>query len=110
MLKPQLIALSGPLNGNVLLLTGKEISIGRDPSNVICVDSRSVSRRHCLIVRSEDEVLIQDLDSLNGTFVNDVPIKERKLGKGDKIAIGDSVFLLVSDDEETNDRREPVDT
>jgi transcriptional regulator with GAF, ATPase, and Fis domain len=108
--RPQLIALSGPLNGNVLLLTGKEISIGRDPSNVICVDSRSVSRRHCLIIRSEDEVLIQDLESLNGTFVNDVPVKERKLGKGDKIAIGDSVFLLVSDDEETNDRPEPVET
>ena len=109
LVKPQLVALSGPLNGNALYLTGTEISIGRDPSNVICVDSRSVSRRHCLIVRSEDEILIRDLDSLNGTFVNDVPIKERKLGKGDKIAVGDSVFVVVFDEEETSDRRERIE-
>ena len=109
LVKPQLVALSGPLNGNALYLTGTEISIGRDPSNVICVDSRSVSRRHCLIVRSEDEILIRDLDSLNGTFVNDVPIKERKLSKGDKIAVGDSVFVVVFDEEETSDRRERIE-
>src|SRR5215510_14744422 len=90
----QLVALSGPLNGSATTLTGMEISIGRDPSNTICVDSSSVSRRHCAISRNENELLIRALDSLNGTFVNDVPIKERKLNKGDNIALGDSVFVV----------------
>ena len=97
---PQLVALSGPLNGKAPHLIEAEISIGRDPSNIIYVDSGSVSRRHCVIFRRDDDLFIRDLDSLNGTFVNDVPIKERKLSKGDKIAIGDSVFVVVIDDDE----------
>jgi transcriptional regulator with GAF, ATPase, and Fis domain len=108
----QLVALSGPLNGSATTLTGMEVSIGRDPSNTICVDSGSVSRRHCAISRNEHELLIRDLDSLNGTFVNDVPIKERKLSKGDKIALGDSVFVVVDEDEplEVQDRALPDST
>ena len=105
---PQLVALSGPLNGNGLDLTGMEISIGRDPSNLIHVDSGSVSRRHCLIVKKEGELFIRDLDSLNGTFVNDVPIKERQLCKGDKIAIGDSVFVFVIDEDEPEEERSRI--
>jgi Nif-specific regulatory protein len=108
----QLVALSGPLNGSATTLKGMEISIGRDPSNTICVDSSSVSRHHCAISRSEHELLIRDLDSLNGTFVNDVPIKERKLSKGDKIALGDSVFVVVDEDEpvEVQDGAAPDNT
>jgi transcriptional regulator with GAF, ATPase, and Fis domain len=105
---PQLVALSGPLNGDARYLTETEISIGRDPSNLICVDSSSVSRRHCLIFRKEDELFIRDLESLNGTFVNDIPIKERTLSKGDKIAIGDSVFILVIDEDEPAEERGPI--
>jgi transcriptional regulator with GAF, ATPase, and Fis domain len=102
---PQLVALSGPLNGSALDLTETEISIGRDPSNLIQLDSGSVSRRHCLIVNQEGELFIRDLDSLNGTYVNDVPIKERHLRKGDKIAIGDSVLVFVVDEDEPSAER-----
>src|SRR5215831_13499650 len=104
----KLVALSGPLNGNVTWLTGTEISIGRDPSNTICLDNGSVSRRHCVIFKKEDEPLIRDLDSLNGTFVNDVPIKERRLTKGDKIVLGDSVFVVIDEDEPIELRRRDV--
>jgi len=97
----RLVAISGPLNGTDTRLgeNWKEISIGRDDLNDICVDSRSVSRRHCVIERKNSEVIIRDLESRNGTFVNDVPIKERTLRKGDQISVGDSVFLLVIDDD-----------
>jgi Nif-specific regulatory protein len=97
----RLVAISGPLNGTDTRLgeNWKEISIGRDDLNDICVDSRSVSRRHCVIERKNSDVIIRDLESRNGTFVNDVPIKERTLRKGDQISIGDSVFLLVIDDD-----------
>jgi transcriptional regulator with GAF, ATPase, and Fis domain len=108
LVEPQLVALSGPLNGSALDLTETEISIGRDPSNLIHVDSGSVSRRHCLIMKKESELFIRDLDSLNGTFVNDVPIKERQLRKGDKIAIGDSVFVFVIDEDEPAEERSGI--
>src|SRR5262249_20540802 len=78
------------------------------------LDSLSVSRRHCLIVGREDELFIRDLESRNGTFVNDIPIKEKKLTKGDKIRIGDSVFILVSEEDEAarkmQDRVQPDTT
>jgi Nif-specific regulatory protein len=75
------------------------------------VDSGSVSRRHCVISQRGDEFLIRDLESLNGTFVNDIPIKERKLEKGDKIAIGDSVLIVVDEDEPAEIRdRAPIDS
>jgi transcriptional regulator with GAF, ATPase, and Fis domain len=97
----RLVAISGPLNGtdSHLRENWKEISIGRDDLNDICVDSRSVSRRHCVIERRGSELVIRDLDSRNGTFVNDVPVKERTLRRGDQISVGDSVFILVIDDE-----------
>src|SRR5262245_38663211 len=97
----RLVAISGPLNGTDSQPSENwtDISIGRDDSNDICIDSRSVSRRHCVIERKESQLVIRDLDSRNGTFVNDVPVKERALQKGDQISIGDSVFILAFDDE-----------
>jgi Nif-specific regulatory protein len=52
-----------------------------------------------VVVQTADDLIIRDLDSLNGTFVNDVPVRERPLSNGDKIAIGDSIFLCVREDE-----------
>ena len=97
------VAISGPLNGTDSHPDGdwKEISIGRDQDNDICVESRSVSRRHCVIQRKDAQLVIRDLDSRNGTFVNDVPVKERALRRGDQIGVGDSVFILVIDEEKS---------
>jgi len=97
----RLVAVAGPLNGTDSNLgeNWQEISIGRDESNDLCIDSRSVSRQHCVIERRDSELILRDLDSTNGTFVNDVPIKERSLRKGDQIGVGDSMFILVIEDE-----------
>src|SRR5262245_21192393 len=105
---PRLVAVAGPLNGTAAQITGTETLIGRDPSNRICVDSRSVSRRHCVIQQDGNQFLLRDLESLNGTFVNDVPIKERVLKAGDQITLGDSVFVFVLDQDETADPLEGV--
>jgi transcriptional regulator with GAF, ATPase, and Fis domain len=97
----RLVAVAGPLNGtdSKLAEDWQEISIGRDESNDLCIDSRSVSRRHCVIERRDSDLILRDLDSTNGTFVNDVPIKERSLKRGDQVGIGDSMFILVIEDE-----------
>ena len=116
----RLIAISGTFQGTVFALTDSAVSIGREPSNTVCLNDPSVSRRHCLLRRivneSEIEVSetgseqpsvqtaqwsITDLESFNGTFVNDVPIKEQILGHGDHITIGDVVLLFVIQDVST---------
>ncbi len=97
---PKLVAVAGPLKATVLPLTEKEISIGRDPSNVVVIDDLSVSRCHCVVSRRGASLSIRDLESHNGTFVNELPIKERILEHGDRVTIGTSLFLVLLDEVE----------
>jgi transcriptional regulator with GAF, ATPase, and Fis domain len=61
----------------------------------------SVSRRHCVLRREEDgRFQIRDLGSRNGTVVNGLPVKQQWLHHGDEIAVGDSVFLFLLEDED----------
>ncbi len=57
-----------------------------------------MSRRHCQIQSDANAWTIRDLDSLNGTFVNGVPVRERPLRHGDQIQIGTSLFLFLLQD------------
>jgi len=90
----RLEAVAGPLEGRTFPLVEDELSIGREPSNQISLLDSLVSRRHCVIRRSGQGFLIQDLDSRNNTFVNNVPVKERLLVDGDQIRIGKSIFVF----------------
>jgi transcriptional regulator with GAF, ATPase, and Fis domain len=95
--QPRLIGIAGPLSGEVLALTGSELTIGRDPSNRICLADLSLSRRHCEITILGDAApCIRDLHSSNGTFVNGMQISEQVLADGDRIQLGESVFLFIS--------------
>ncbi len=97
---PKLIAVAGPLRGIIFELTSQEMVIGRDPSNQISLVDRSLSRKHCLIKLEDQQVMAIDLESRNGTFVNDVPIKNYALKHGDRIRTGGSHFLVLLNDEE----------
>jgi len=90
----RLEAVSGPLEGRTFPLTEGEVSIGREPSNQISLLDSLVSRRHSVIRKDGGGFLIQDLDSRNSTFVNNVPIKERLLADGDQIRIGKSTLVF----------------
>ena len=97
----ELEALAGPLKGTSIPLSSDQISIGREPTNLISVVDAGVSRKHCIILREGGEFKIQDLNSRNSTFVNGVPISERVLVSGDEIKIGNSLFLFVLPETET---------
>jgi Nif-specific regulatory protein len=94
-MNPRLIAMAGPLKGSLLVLQIDEVTIGREATNRIYLGDLAVSRRHCLIERAGDEFVLRDLDSFNGTYVNGVPVKERRLAHGDRISVGDSQFLFL---------------
>ncbi len=61
-----------------------------------------------MIKQHGGETKIIDLESLNGTFVNGVPVKERLLDHGDQIAIGDSLFLLLVEESEADSLKAPA--
>ena len=83
-----LIALSGPSAGARFLLDSDSISLGRENSSDIFLDDITVSRKHSQISRSGDEFTIEDLKSLNGTYVNAQSIARTSLRTGDELHIG----------------------
>ena len=84
----QLVAIAGPRRGATLPVPDLEVSIGRDADNWLVIESDGVSRRHCVLRPGPDGVTIADLDSLNGTFVNGVPVKQRLLEQGERDRAG----------------------
>jgi Nif-specific regulatory protein len=95
-MEPRLIAISGPLKGTTVLLAEAETVIGREPGNAVAISDPLVSRRHCSIRRDDNgRVQVSDLESLNGTFVNGLPARDKALEHGDYIKIGSSEFIFL---------------
>jgi Nif-specific regulatory protein len=93
----RLIAVAGPVPKTEFPLGDEEAVIGRDVAATVCVNSRSASRRHCVVRRNGDQYLIKDLGSSNGTLVNGLPITECVLQHGDRIAVSDALFVFATD-------------
>ena len=93
---PRLAAISGKLKGAIFNITEDELIIGRETSANLCLADASASRRHSKIEKTDEGLVITDLESLNGTFVNDVPVRSRVLEHGDRVRIGDSQFLFLA--------------
>jgi transcriptional regulator with GAF, ATPase, and Fis domain len=98
-MSPKLIGLTGPSKGMTVILDENECSIGRAPSNQLCLGGDLVSRQHCVIRKAGNQFVIEDL-STNGTFVNNEPVKKRALAHFDHLTIGDSVFIFLLDEGE----------
>lgn len=87
--KPLLVVIGGPVDlGRQIDLTSGEVDIGRGEDVTFRIDSDLVSRRHASIRRFGLTFAIKDLDSTNGTLVNDKPVTTHTLVEGDRIRIG----------------------
>jgi ABC-type multidrug transport system ATPase subunit/pSer/pThr/pTyr-binding forkhead associated (FHA) protein len=64
------------------------ITIGRDASNDVVIDHPVVSKRHAEIIKQNGKVILIDLGSTNGTFVNGIKVKRHPLQELDRIVIG----------------------
>src|SRR5262245_26913196 len=95
-MNPRLFAVAGPLTGSTITLTEAETSLGRESANLVAISDLSLSRRHCVVARDGDEFKVRDLESLNGTYVNGAPVKEKSLSHGDHLRLGDTVFIFLS--------------
>lgn len=88
-----LIAQRGPNTGARFLLDADEVSVGRDPSSDIFLDDVTVSRRHAVFRRVDSGYAVQDIGSLNGTYLNGALVDSTVLRTGDEVQIGK--FRLV---------------
>ena len=97
-MKPRLAAITGKLKDTVISMNEGPVLIGRQVAANLRIRNASVSRRHALIEKDGDKFVIADLDSRNGTFVNDVPVKRCELQHGDRVRIGESLFFFLVED------------
>ena len=68
--------------------------LGREGTCDIYVESNQVSRRHCLLQVTERGLLVKDLESTNGTFVNGIPMTDGYINDGDRLSLGTYVLTL----------------
>lgn len=90
-----LIVIRGARLGARIVPEDSPIELGRSASVDFQISACSISRRHCRIVRRNDTVWVEDLQSTNRTFVNDWPVRRAQLQDGDHLRIGPTVFKYV---------------
>ncbi len=74
-----------------------EVTVGRNPGNIIRINNPSVSRRHTKLIYEHGQVSIYDLNSSNGTYVNGMRIEEQVLDDGDLVRVGEFPMEFVDD-------------
>ena len=84
------------------------ITLGRLDDNTIIVDNLAVSGYHARIDKTGDDFILTDLQSTNGTFVNDKKVTSHKLTHGDNIVIGKHVILFVGTGKGKADGADPA--
>lgn len=84
---------------------GRPVTIGRAPDNDIPIDNLAVSNYHARVYSEAGRLVVEDLDSLNGTLVNELRVERSTLRDGDSILIGKHHVLV----DQARDAALPVD-
>src|SRR5262249_20716599 len=86
----------GKLEGKAIPITRLPFVIGRDPQCQLRPASPVVSKRHCALLSRDEQAFVHDLNSTNGTFLNDHPVKgEVALHQGDVLKVAPIPFAVT---------------
>jgi two-component system, cell cycle response regulator len=91
-----LVVIYGLELGRKYNLENANIIIGRSSKSDVQIDQESVSRNHAKIINTGKSIILRDLGSTNGTYVNDQLIDEYVMRDGDFIKIGRTIFKFLS--------------
>jgi hypothetical protein len=80
--------------GRIVPLDGRPITLGRARDNDVVLTDGRVSRHHARVQGRRGTLILSDLESRNGSRVNGVTVSEVVLGPGDRIQLGDSMFVI----------------
>jgi pSer/pThr/pTyr-binding forkhead associated (FHA) protein len=94
--KAMVVVHRGANKGSRYLISEERTSIGRSPESEIFLDDVTVSRSHAVIERNGSAFSLNDLGSLNGTYINNQSLKTAPLTCGDEIQIGKFHLIFVS--------------
>ena len=90
----KLVVLTQSMAGRSFDLAGERTTVGRVEDNAFQIAEPSVSSRHCEILLRGEEVVIKDLNSTNGTFINGEKISESVLKPGQTLRLGNVELKL----------------
>lgn len=101
---PKLIVLNGNQVGKCIDLS-KGIKIGRSETCSLRIMVPEISREHCRIFKEEENFFIEDLNSLNGTKINNEDVKNKvELKNGDLVSIVFNDFKYIIDHEKSENK------
>ncbi len=100
---PSFVVMEGDEKGRVIYLSKNYLTIGRGSHSDIVIPDKTVSRKHCLIEVNGIDVVVIDLESSNGTYVNNVKINKAHLKPGDKLRIGSTLLKFDLADKEDSE-------
>ena len=91
---PRLVVLSEGFTGRAYDLKVEKTTVGRVEDNAFQIPDASVSSHHCEVILQGEEVLIRDLNSTNGTFINNEPVTEAVLKPSAMLRLGNIELRL----------------
>ncbi len=95
----------GPEVGKAFPISSRQVTLGRSSVNDIVLDLPTISRTHVSIAQQGDVFVLEDLQSTNGTFLNNQPVTRSRLREGDRIRLGKVVLRFT---EVLQQEREPA--
>jgi uncharacterized protein involved in exopolysaccharide biosynthesis/Mrp family chromosome partitioning ATPase len=90
------LALRSEATGRAVILNGGKTTIGRDANSTVPIDDGSISEHHCEIFSRNGEVIVKDVGSTNGTFVDGERIVETTLKPDQRLRVGNVEFVVQS--------------
>jgi pSer/pThr/pTyr-binding forkhead associated (FHA) protein len=93
--QPYLRCTAGKLKGKSFLLGVGELNFGRAGGCSIVLEDPAVSSRHATVFSRDEQFLIRDEQSTNGTFINDKQVEQAQLANGDVIRMGQTTWQVV---------------
>ncbi len=94
-MKFSLVVASGVHQGKVIAVPGPQLIIGRDEGCHLRPASPAISKKHCAVFIRAGKVLVRDLGSTNGTFLNDEQVVgDREVKDGDRLKVGPLDFTV----------------
>jgi pSer/pThr/pTyr-binding forkhead associated (FHA) protein len=91
--------LEGVDKGRVFREMATPVTIGREEGNILRLNDERVSRFHAKVQQDNEDIILTDLESTNGTRVNGTVVQIRRLRVGDRVCVGRSLLLFGSNEE-----------
>jgi pSer/pThr/pTyr-binding forkhead associated (FHA) protein len=91
-----LIGLTAPVSNQTFILPQGDLDVGRGEQNAVVIADPSLSRKHAVLQVTASGVVVEDMESSNGTFVNGVRVGRRALAHGDRVRFGNVELEVAS--------------